>query len=222
MIKLSVLASVAVLASAPTATLAQDYGSRTVRFGNTSGWYFDGRDDFRDFPTTAFPVIRGSRQRGDRGCRNIRLNAVAFHRAILRSQHRIVGAHRPIALDLSFLPTRRPAFVGSDGARHPVDRPVRCLADSLPTLHVTAIPMDSYGCEFALSEQPPGFNLMEAGKTTARVIPAPNPASGMIGFALRAVIFTLEYCGQSSADPCGRANLRGRRHRRAGCKCLPY
>jgi hypothetical protein len=51
MIKLGVLiATVAVLASAAaTAALAQDYGSRTVRFGNTGGWAYDGRDDDRDF-----------------------------------------------------------------------------------------------------------------------------------------------------------------------------
>ena len=38
------------LAAAPT--LAQDY--RIVRYGNTSGWYYDGRDDARDFPTNGF------------------------------------------------------------------------------------------------------------------------------------------------------------------------
>jgi BA14K-like protein len=57
MIKLSVLVTTAiVLAVAATAALAQDDAGRTVRYGNTSGWYFDGRDDDRDFPTNgAFP-----------------------------------------------------------------------------------------------------------------------------------------------------------------------
>ncbi len=58
MIKLKVLATIAtVLASiVPTAALAQDYGGRTVRFGNTSGWYYDGRGDNRDFPANGtFP-----------------------------------------------------------------------------------------------------------------------------------------------------------------------
>jgi hypothetical protein len=41
-------------AAATTAAPAQDYGGRTVRFGNTSGWFFDGRDDGRDFPTNGF------------------------------------------------------------------------------------------------------------------------------------------------------------------------
>jgi hypothetical protein len=34
--------------------LAQDYGGRPLRYGNTSGWSFDGRDDDRDFPTNGF------------------------------------------------------------------------------------------------------------------------------------------------------------------------
>src|ERR1700675_4328596 len=57
MTKLSVLVpTAAVLAFAATAALAQDYGGRPLRFGNTSGWYFDGRDDNRDFPTNGvFP-----------------------------------------------------------------------------------------------------------------------------------------------------------------------
>ena len=57
MTKLSVLVTTAaVLASTATAALAQDYGGRPLRFGNTSGWYFDGRDDNRDFPTNGvFP-----------------------------------------------------------------------------------------------------------------------------------------------------------------------
>jgi hypothetical protein len=56
MIKLGVLATIAAVltSAATTAALAQDYGSRTVRFGNTSGWYYDGRADNRDFPTNGF------------------------------------------------------------------------------------------------------------------------------------------------------------------------
>lgn len=39
---------------AATPALAQDLGGRTLRFGNTSGWYYDGRDDDRDFPSNGF------------------------------------------------------------------------------------------------------------------------------------------------------------------------
>jgi BA14K-like protein len=40
------------LAAAPA--LAQDYGVRPLRYGNTSPWSFDGRDDDRDFPSNGF------------------------------------------------------------------------------------------------------------------------------------------------------------------------
>jgi hypothetical protein len=35
-----------------TPAFAGDY--RVLRYGNTSGWYYDGRDDDRDFPTNGF------------------------------------------------------------------------------------------------------------------------------------------------------------------------
>jgi hypothetical protein len=57
MTKARVLASaIAVLACAvaTTAARAQDAGGRAVRYGHTSGWFFDGRDDNRDFPTNGF------------------------------------------------------------------------------------------------------------------------------------------------------------------------
>jgi BA14K-like protein len=35
---------------------AQNYGERTLRYGNTSSFYYDSRNDDRDFPTNgAFP-----------------------------------------------------------------------------------------------------------------------------------------------------------------------
>ena len=33
---------------------AQDLGVRPLRYGNTSGWYYDNRDDNRDMPTNGF------------------------------------------------------------------------------------------------------------------------------------------------------------------------
>ena len=46
----TVLCFLSCLAAAPA--WAGDY--RVLRYGNTSGWYYDGRDDDRDFPTTGF------------------------------------------------------------------------------------------------------------------------------------------------------------------------
>jgi hypothetical protein len=41
---------------AATSAVAQDFGGRALRFGNTSGWHYDGRDDGRDFPANGvFP-----------------------------------------------------------------------------------------------------------------------------------------------------------------------
>ena len=39
---------------AVTASQAQDLGVRPLRYGNTSGWYYDNRDDPRDVPTNGF------------------------------------------------------------------------------------------------------------------------------------------------------------------------
>jgi hypothetical protein len=44
------LAGIAVVLSA-SASSAQE---RPLRYGYTSGWYFDGRDDDRDFPTNGY------------------------------------------------------------------------------------------------------------------------------------------------------------------------
>lgn len=50
--RLLVSALTAFVAVAPAS--AQNYGERTLRYGNTSGHVYDGRDDHRDFPTNGF------------------------------------------------------------------------------------------------------------------------------------------------------------------------
>ena len=50
------LMTAAVLAPLATPANAQDYGPRPLRYGYTSGWSFDARNDDRDFPTNGvFP-----------------------------------------------------------------------------------------------------------------------------------------------------------------------
>lgn len=44
------LAGVAVVLSASSSSARE----RPLRYGNTSGWSFDGRDDDRDFPTNGY------------------------------------------------------------------------------------------------------------------------------------------------------------------------
>ena len=54
--RLAIITATLLACSIVAPALAQDYGNRTPRFGYTSGWYYDGRDDNRDFPTNGvFP-----------------------------------------------------------------------------------------------------------------------------------------------------------------------
>jgi hypothetical protein len=39
---------------ASSAVQAQDLGLRPLRYGNTSSWFYDNRDDHRDYPTNGF------------------------------------------------------------------------------------------------------------------------------------------------------------------------
>ena len=50
--RMLVAALTAFVATAPAS--AQNYGELTLRYGNTSSYYFDGRNDDRDFPTNGF------------------------------------------------------------------------------------------------------------------------------------------------------------------------
>jgi hypothetical protein len=48
------ISAIALALLAATPVLAQDLGVRPLRYGETSGWYFDGRDDDRDMPTNGY------------------------------------------------------------------------------------------------------------------------------------------------------------------------
>jgi len=48
------LASIAMSLAAATAAQAQDLGLRPLRYGHTSPWHYDNRDDDRDYPTNGF------------------------------------------------------------------------------------------------------------------------------------------------------------------------
>ena len=49
--KMSAIA-LALLVASPA--LADDLGLRPLRYGETSGWYYDGRDDDRDMPNNGY------------------------------------------------------------------------------------------------------------------------------------------------------------------------
>jgi hypothetical protein len=50
----TILASLVSLLVSLAATQAWSGEYRVLRYGNTSGWYYDGSDDDRDFPTNGF------------------------------------------------------------------------------------------------------------------------------------------------------------------------
>ncbi len=54
MIRFAILLANVLASVAATSALAQDYGPRQLRYGNTSGWSFDARNDDRDVPTNGF------------------------------------------------------------------------------------------------------------------------------------------------------------------------
>jgi BA14K-like protein len=52
--RLAIAAAGAAMLLATTTALAQDLGLRPLRYGNTSPWSYDNRDDHRDYPTNGF------------------------------------------------------------------------------------------------------------------------------------------------------------------------
>jgi len=53
-VKHAIAAAGLLMSFAATAAQAQDLGLRPLRYGNTSPWSYDNRDDHRDYPTNGF------------------------------------------------------------------------------------------------------------------------------------------------------------------------
>jgi hypothetical protein len=53
-IRIAVAAAGIAMSLAADAAQAQDLGLRPLRYGNTSPWHYDNRDDDRDYPTNGF------------------------------------------------------------------------------------------------------------------------------------------------------------------------
>jgi hypothetical protein len=121
MIRLSVLVTTAIVLTGAAAT-AQDYAGRTLRYGNTSGWFFDGRNDDRDFPTNGVfpgnfasnPPVAGIGAAGLFGSNPWR-SALPYPSQVIfgpaRDQSYCARRYR------SYDPSSG-TFIGSDGARH--------------------------------------------------------------------------------------------------------
>jgi hypothetical protein len=113
------IASAAILAFlAPTPTFSQDY--RVLRYGNTSGWYYDGRDDGRDFSTNGlFPGNFASNPSHAWIGADGLFGSNPWHSATAYPSQAIVGStgvyctHRYRSYDPA-----SGTFLGKDGVRH--------------------------------------------------------------------------------------------------------
>jgi BA14K-like protein len=115
----TILASL--VSSAATPAWSGDY--RVLRYGNTSGWYYDGRDDDRDFPTNGFfpgnfAADPSSAWIGGAGLfgSNPERSALPYPSQV------VIGSARDPSYCARRFRSYDPAsstFVGRDGVRHP-------------------------------------------------------------------------------------------------------
>jgi hypothetical protein len=106
---------------AATPALAGDYP--VLRYGNTSGWYYDGRDDDRDFPTNGFfpgnfAADRSSAWIGAAGL----FGSNPWRSAVPYPSQVVIGSARDPSYCVRRFRSYDPVsgtFVGRDGVRHP-------------------------------------------------------------------------------------------------------
>jgi hypothetical protein len=104
-----------------TPALAGDY--RVLRYGNTSGWYYDGRDDDRDFPTNGFfpgnfAADPSSAWIGAAGL----FGSNPWRAAVPYPSQVVIGSARDPSYCVRRFRSYDPVsgtFVGRDGVRHP-------------------------------------------------------------------------------------------------------
>jgi hypothetical protein len=106
---------------AATPALAGDY--RVLRYGNTSGWSYDGRDDDRDFPTNGFfpgnfAADPSSAWIGAAGL----FGSNSWRSAVPYPSQVVIGSARDPSYCVRRFRSYDPAsgtFLGRDGVRHP-------------------------------------------------------------------------------------------------------
>ena len=112
----SKMSAIALALLVATPALAQDLGLRPLRYGETSGWYYDGRDDDRDMPNNGFfpgnftadPPSAWLGAAGIFAGNSYRSPLPYPSQVVIEAQRPCVqGGHR-----------RNRWFVGSDGVRH--------------------------------------------------------------------------------------------------------
>lgn len=113
-------AGLAMLLASPVAQ-AQDLGLRPLRYGNTSSWYYDNRDDHRDYPTNGFFPGNFSADPPSSWLGISGVLAGNSERSVLPYPSQVViGAvpYRPACLRLRSYDPASGTYLGRDGLRH--------------------------------------------------------------------------------------------------------
>ena len=117
--KMSAIA-LALLVASPA--LADDLGLRPLRYGETSGWFYDGRDDDRDVPNNGYYPGNFSADPSSAWLGAAGIFAGNSYRSRLPYPSQVVigvAPHQPFcARYRSFDPASR-TYVGRNGLRHP-------------------------------------------------------------------------------------------------------
>lgn len=116
------IAAVALALLAATPALAQDLGLRPLRYGETSPWSYDGRDDHRDMPNNGFYPGNFTSDPSTAWLGAAGIFAGNSERSLLPYPSQVVIGVAPIqpfcARYRSYDPASR-TYVGRDGLRHP-------------------------------------------------------------------------------------------------------
>jgi hypothetical protein len=116
------LAAIAFALLAATPALAQDLGLRPLRYGETSPWSYDGRDDDRDMPNNGFFPGNFTSDPSTAWLGAAGIFAGNSQRSVLPYPSQVVIGVAPsqpfCARYRSFDPASR-TYVGRDGLRHP-------------------------------------------------------------------------------------------------------
>jgi hypothetical protein len=100
---------------------AQDLGLRPLRHGNTSSWYYDNRDDHRDYPTNGFFPGNFSADPPTSWLGISGALAGNSERSVLPYPSQVVigpAQYRPACLHLRSYDPASGTYLGRDGLRH--------------------------------------------------------------------------------------------------------
>jgi hypothetical protein len=112
--------ALALLVASPA--LADDLGLRPLRYGETSGWYYDGRDDDRDMPNNGYYPGNFSADRSSAWLGAAGIFAGNSDRSRLPYPSQVVigvAPNQPFCLRHRSYDPASHTYVGKDGLRHP-------------------------------------------------------------------------------------------------------